>query len=236
MLAHSNPNNPTGGMIPKSDIQRIVDIASARSIYVLSDEVYRPLFHSIDKEDPELPPSLIQTGYKRAIVTGSMSKTFSLAGIRLGWIASLDSESIHKCFQARDYTTISVSLISDSIATYALSAGTVDNLLNRNMKLAQKNVQIMDDFVKQFPGKVSWIRPKAGTCAFVRFFKDGQPVEDDKFCVDVTNKTGVYFVPGQICFGNNVDFKGFVRIGYVCETDVLVKALELLKGYLESEF
>jgi aspartate/methionine/tyrosine aminotransferase len=231
----SNPNNPTGAFIPKSDLQKIVKIAATKSIYILSDEVYRPLFHSMEDSDPELPPSILQLGYKHVISTGSMSKAFALAGLRLGWIAAPEPEIIQKCFEARDYTTISCSVLSDNIATYALAEGTVTNLLNRNTQLARKNVQMLDDFVKQFPGKVSWIRPKAGTTAFIRFCKDGKPVEDDKFCEDVTEKTGVYFVPGKICFGNNEDFQGYVRIGYVCETEVLVKALEELKGYVERE-
>jgi aspartate/methionine/tyrosine aminotransferase len=231
----SNPNNPTGGFIPKSDLVEIVKIASARNIYILSDEVYRPMFHGLEKKDPELPPSIVELGYQHTIVTGSMSKAFALAGLRLGWIIAPEPEIIHRCFQARDYTTISCSVISDSIATYALSAGTINNVLERNNSLARKNVQILDDFVKEHPGKVTWVRPKTGTTAFVQFLKNGIPVEDDKFCEDVTEKTGVYFVPGKRCFGNNEDYAGYVRIGYVCETEVLVQALEKLKGYVVNE-
>jgi aspartate/methionine/tyrosine aminotransferase len=231
----SNPGNPTGAFIPKSELQKIVKIAAAKSIYILSDEVYLPLLHSLEEVDPELPPSILQLGYKHVISIGSMSKAFALPGIRLGWIAAPEPEIIQKCFEARDYTTISCSVLSDKIATYALAEGTVTNLLNRNTQLARKGVQMLDDFVKQFPGKVSWIRPKTGTTAFIRFYKDGKPVEDDKFCEDVMAKTGVNFVPGKICFGNNEDFQGYIRIGYVCKTEILVKALEELKRYVERE-
>lgn len=193
------------------------------------------MFHSLAKDDPELPPSILELGYNRAIATGSMSKAFALAGLRLGWIVAHDLEVIQKCFEARDYTTISCSIISDSVSTHALSRGTVDNLLERNNALARKNVQILDDFVKKYSDKVNWIRPKTGTTGFVQFLKGGKPVEDDKFCEDVTRKTGVYFVPGGRCFGEGDEFKGYVRIGYVCETEVLEQALNALLGYVESE-
>ena len=74
-----------------------------------------------------------------------------------------------------------------------------------------------------------------GTTAFIRFHKNGEPVEDAEFCEDVIEKTGVLIVPGKRCFGNNKDFDGYVRIGYVCETDVLEQAIEQLKRYVEKE-
>jgi aspartate/methionine/tyrosine aminotransferase len=214
-------------------MEKIIKIASAKSIYLLSDEVFAPIFHSF--EGDEVPPSALTLGYERTIVTGSMTKSFSLAGLRIGWIATPNAEVLERCFEARDYTTITCSIISDNLAAYALNQGTVDNILKRNIALAKKNVQILDDFVKKHPGKISWVRPKAGTTGFVRFYKDGKPVEDDRFCEDVTTKCGAYFCPGKFCFGNNVDFQGYTRIGYVCATEVLVKGLEALGKYIEQE-
>jgi len=235
MIVINNPNNPTGGHIPQSDLEKIVRIASERDIYLFSDEVFAPLFHSFEKDDPELPSSALKIGYKRTIVTGSVSKVFSLPGLRLGWVASNDPEVIEKTLQARDFTTISCTLFSDRIAAYALAKGTASSILKRNNVLAKKNAQILDDFIKQHPGKVSWVKPKAGTTGFVCFYKDGKPIEDEKFCEDVIATAGVHFAPGKYCFGNGEDFRGYVRIGYVVDTDTLVQALEQLKGYIDKE-
>lgn len=84
MIIVNNPNNPTGAVIPKSVLQALVDFAKEKDIIVLSDEVYRPLFHGISPVDKEFPPSLISMGYSKTIITGSMSKAYSLAGIRIG--------------------------------------------------------------------------------------------------------------------------------------------------------
>ena len=127
----SNPNNPTGAIIKKSLLTEIVEIAREHGIIILSDEVYRPLFHSIGPMDAEFPPSILSMSYEKTIATGSLSKAYALAGIRVGWIASRSREIINACAQARDYSTISVSQVDDDIASFALSSETVHSLLGR---------------------------------------------------------------------------------------------------------
>jgi aspartate/methionine/tyrosine aminotransferase len=236
MIIINNPNNPTGATIPKSVLKGLIDRARERNIIILSDEVYRPIFHGISPMDAEYPPSLISLGYEKTIVTGSMSKAYSLAGIRIGWIASRDASLIEAFASARDYTTISVSQIDDRIASYALSGSVIHALLGRNIKLAKTNLALLEEFVDEHGEVCSWVKPNAGTTALVRFEREDGPVDDVEFCKDVLEKTKVMFVPANHCFGNGKDFKGFVRIGYVCETEVLKEALERLGMYLKEEF
>jgi aspartate/methionine/tyrosine aminotransferase len=226
----NNPNNPTGATIPKSVLQGLVDFARERDLIILSDEVYRPLFHGISPMDSEFPPSMISMGYSKTIITGSMSKAYSLAGIRLGWIASRDRSIIEAVAAARDYTTISVSQLDDQVASYALAGTVLHALLGRNIKLAKTNLALLDAFVGAHSEICSWVKPTGGTTAFIRFKKNGQAVDDVQFCIDVMEKTKVMFLPGSKCFGQ--EFKGFVRIGFVCETEVLQEALKKLGEFL----
>src|SRR3569833_60732 len=232
MIIINNPNNPTGATIPKSVLGAVVDFAKARDIIVFSDEVYRPLFHGLADED--IPPSILSFGYEKAISTGSMSKAYSLAGIRLGWVASRDKDIMRAIAEARDYTTISVSQLDDQIAAFALSDVVLRSLMERNIRLAQTNAAMLDAFVARHSSVCSWVRPTAGTTAFIQFSREGKPLDDEKFCLDVLAKTNVMFLPGTRCFGNNTAFKGFIRIGYVCETAVLEEALEKLGTYVEE--
>ncbi|RMJ22025.1 Aminotransferase [Aspergillus sp. HF37] len=233
LIIINNPQNPTGAVIPRETLEEVVEIARQSSIIVHSDEVYRPLFHSMDKEHP---PSLLSLGYERTVVTGSMSKAFALAGLRVGWIASRDRDLIEACASARDYTTISVSTIGDSLASHALSQACVHNLLKRNVELARTNVAILEKFIDSHRGTCDWAKPLAGTTAFVRFSKMGKPVDDTAFCEMLLEKTGVMFVPGSACFGRDGDFRGYVRIGFVNETDVLEKGLEALGSFMENGY
>ncbi|OQD86960.1 hypothetical protein PENANT_c006G01812 [Penicillium antarcticum] len=236
LIIINNPQNPTGAIISHETLKQLVEIAREKSIIIHADEVYRPVFHGISPMDSKFPPSLISLGYERTVVTGSVSKAYSLAGLRVGWIASRDKSIIKSCADSRDYTTISVGQIDDAIASFALSPDCIHNLLRRNIDLARINLAILENFIEDHRWACDWVKPQAGTTAFVRFNKLGKPVDDVAFCEMVLEKTGVMLVPGSLCFGGGEDFKGYVRIGFVPETEVLEKGLEALRVFMEDEY
>jgi aspartate/methionine/tyrosine aminotransferase len=232
MIIVNNPNNPTGATTPRSVLEAIVEFAKARSIIVFADEVYNPLYHSLPAGE-QMPPSVLSLGYEKTISTGSMSKAFALAGIRLGWVTSRDASIVTAIAAARDYTTISVSQLDDQVASYALSDSVQPALLRRNTALACHNLALLEAFVRKYESVCSWTKPTGGTTALLKFkTRGGESVDDEKFMLDVLDKTKVLFLPGGPCFGK--EFKGFVRIGYVCHTDVLEEALQRLGGYVEQ--
>lgn len=230
----SNPNNPTGQVLRRSLLQSIVDLAAAHDITILSDEVYRPIFHSITPMDADFPPSILSLNYKRTVAVGSLSKAYSLAGIRVGWLASRDPAVIEACAQARHYTTVSVSQLDEQVAAFALAPATIHALLARNIQLARANLDLLERFVGRHEEECEWVRPVAGTTAFVKFRRGGKPVDDVELCKRLIEKTGVMFVPGSQCFGE--EWRGYVRIGFVCETEVLKDGLKEVQAYLKKEF
>lgn len=233
MIVLNNPNNPTGSTIPRAVLSSIVEFAKARGIIILCDEVYSPLYHSLPTE-VDMPPSILSFGYDKTISTGSMSKAWSLAGLRLGWIASRDEGIINAAANSRDYTTISVSRLDDQVASYALSPSVRPTLAQRNLELARTNLDLLDKFVGERHGNCDWTKPTAGTTAFVQFTHEGRPVDDVAFCLSALRETKVMLLPGSKCFGHDEDFKGFVRIGYVCETKLLREALKALGEFVDG--
>ncbi|CAK7567857.1 MAG: hypothetical protein SEPTF4163_005827 [Sporothrix epigloea] len=264
LIVINNPNNPMGIPVPRHLLEEIIRFARQRGIFILSDEVYLPLAHggtlapNPDQDEvgmfgevgnsslqapPPPPPSILTLGYDKAIATGSMSKAFALAGLRLGWVASRDPAIINALLAARDYTTICVSQLDDGMARYALSDAVRQPLLRRNIELARRNIRHLARFVRKWENKgrvwCDWISPTAGTTAFVRFStvcddEVVRPVNDVEFCLEVLRTTQVLMVPGSRCFGHGVRFQGYVRIGYVNETAVLIEALSKLDRYLEN--
>jgi aspartate/methionine/tyrosine aminotransferase len=200
----------------------------------MSDEVYSPLFHSLPDDEQPSPPSILSLGYSKTVATGSMSKAFALAGIRLGWVASRDRSIVEAVASARDYTTISVSQLDDQVASYALSPAVMPVLMERNLGIARTNLELLDGFVRKYDSACSWVKPKAGTTALVQFRKGGEPVDDEGFVLGLLEKTKVLFLPACVCFGHGKDFKGYVRIGYACHTSVLREGLEKLGPYVEE--
>jgi aspartate/methionine/tyrosine aminotransferase len=232
LIIINNPHNPSGAIIPKSTLEQIIEVASEHDITVQCDEVYRPLFHSIDPTSRDFPPSLLSMGYKKAIVTGSMSKAYSMAGIRVGWIASRDAELIEKIAEGRHYTTISVSQLDEQVAAYALHQNTVHSLLGRNIQLAKTNLALLERFMIKNEDNCDWVKPVAGTTAFIRFHREGQAVDSVDFCEKLLEKTGVMLVPGSECFGK--EFKGYVRVGFVNHTDTVKEGLDKVTQFVRK--
>jgi aspartate/methionine/tyrosine aminotransferase len=224
LIVINNPNNPTGAVLGKTFLEQLVAVATEHNITIHADEVYRPIFHSIGPLDKEFPPSLMSMGYSNVLVTGSLSKAYSLAGVRVGWIASRDPALIEKIAAARHYTTISVSGLDEQVAAFALSPATVHGLLARNIQLAKTNLALLEKFVLKNEDECEWVKPVAGTTAFVKFHREGKPVDSVDFCKRLLEKTGVMFVPGSHSFGE--EFKGYVRIGFVNNTEIVRQGLD----------
>ena len=184
--------------------------------------------------DADFPPSILSLGYRNTIATGSMSKAYSLAGIRIGWIASRNPDIIERCANARDYTTISVSQLDQSVASFALSPETIHSLLGRNIQLAKANLELLERFIVKHDEYCSFVKPVAGTTAFVKFERDGKPINAEVFCKTLQEKSGVMFLPGDVGFGD--EFKGYVRIGYVNRTDVVKEGLEEARKFMRKEY
>lgn len=216
LVTLTNPNNPTGALIGRAGLERIAGIARAAGALVLCDEVYR----GTEQEGGPMPA--MADLYEKGISTCGMSKAFSLAGLRLGWVAG-PPEVIEAVSHHRDYSTISVGMIDDHLATLALQSA--DRVLARSRALVRENLAVLDAWVAATPG-VSFVRPQAGTVALLRY---GLPMPSRVFCAALLAETGVLFVPGEV-FGE----EGCVRIGYACETEVLRQGLARVAGFLAA--
>lgn len=232
LIILNNPNNPTGAILGRSFLQQVIDIATPTNITILCDEVYRPLFHSISPLDKEFPPSLLSMNYPNVVVTGSLSKAYSLAGIRTGWLASRNTAIVEQIASARHYTTISVSQLDEQVAAFALHDATVHALLARNIQLARTNLALLERFVLKNEDECEWVKPVAGTTAFVKFHRAGKAVDAVDFCQKLLGKTGVLLVPGCLAFGPQ--WKGYVRIGFVNQTETLKAALEEVTRFVRK--
>ena len=114
MICINNPNNPTGALMSRDMLEEIVQIAREAGAYILCDEVYRHL-----SQTDEWSESIADL-YEKGISVSSMSKVFSLAGLRLGWIATRDKDALRALVSHRDYDLISGGMIDEAIAALAL--------------------------------------------------------------------------------------------------------------------
>jgi aspartate/methionine/tyrosine aminotransferase len=217
VIALVNPHNPTGSLLDEDRLTAIIGLAREHDAWILADEVYRGL----DQEGSGTSPSFVDR-YERTIGVGSMSKAFSLAGLRLGWVVA-PPEVRTAIVRHRDYSVISVGMIDDLLAAIALEAR--DALLARNRAIARENLPILDAWVAG-ERAIDYVRPRSGTTALLRYDLD-LPSED--LCIRLLEAEGVMFTPGSA-----LDAEGYLRIGYANPTPVLRVGLERTSAVLRS--
>lgn len=215
LICLNNPNNPTGAVIPDDMLMRIVEIAQKADAYILCDEVYRGLNHAGN------PFSVsIADIYDKGISTGSMSKVFSLAGLRLGWIAA-NEMIMEQINSQREYNTISVGILDDYFA--ALAIENKDKIIARNLGKIAIGKKILTDWVKSEP-KVRLVTPQGGTTAFVYY---DAPLSSVELCKRLQEETGVMILPGE-----TLEMDKYLRIGYGNNFEQLKKALKIFSEWL----
>lgn len=215
MICINNPNNPTGALMSEQMLREIVGIARSADTWILCDEVYRHL-----SQEDGWCPSIVDL-YEKGISVSSMSKVFSLAGLRLGWIATHDMSVVKSCLSHRDYNLVSCGVFDEMLAAAALKHR--DKLLERSRKIVRENLQILDDWVGSEP-HVSYVKPKAGTTALV-YYDLG--ISSYEFCEEMYKKTGAFVTPGD-CF----EVPHSMRIGYAYGKQDLIDGLKAVSEYI----
>ncbi|NQS92515.1 MAG: aminotransferase class I/II-fold pyridoxal phosphate-dependent enzyme, partial [Chloroflexi bacterium] len=195
----NTPHNPTGYLMPPKTYQETWQLANTRGILFFCDEVYRE--SEYDPAD-RLPTAGDLGG--GGVSLGVMSKSYGLAGLRIGWIATQNADLYQKIARLKDYTTICNSAPSEYLAEVALRHR--DKLLSRNLEIILKNMVLLDEFFSLYDDRFSWIKPKAGPIAFPKLI--GENI--DSFCDRLVKEAGVLLLPGSV-----YDFPGnHFRIGF----------------------
>lgn len=217
LITLNNPNNPTGAVLSEEELKKIVEIAKNAGAYILSDEVYRFLNH-----DKNSTTTSIADLYDKGISTFSMSKTFSLAGIRVGFVVA-DEKIIKNINRQRQYNTISISALDDYIACLALENR--EKILERNLKIVLEGKKVLCDWVNREP-KISMSSLEGGTTAFVGY---DAPKNSYEFALDLFKDTGVLVLPGDA-----MEIPKHLRIGYCGEIENFKEGLEKFSAWLNK--
>ena len=217
MVCINNPNNPTGALMSRELLEQIIEIARGVDAYVLCDEVYRHLTQADGWCES------VADLYEKGISVSSMSKVFSLAGIRMGWIATHDKAAVKAFLSHRDYNLISCGMFDDAVASLALRHS--DKMIRRNQAIVRENLAILDEWMQAHP-HFYYTKPQAGTTALVYYDFD---IPSYEFCERLYHETGSFVTPGD-CF----EQPHSMRIGYACDAQTLKDGLAALADFAET--
>ena len=211
------PHNPTGMLPTHVEWRRLTDELAARGIHLLADEVYR--FLELDPDDRLTAGA---DAFGRGVSLGVMSKSFALAGLRIGWLATRDRDLLARCAAFKDYTTICSSAPSEILALVGLRAR--DQVLDRSRSIVERNLERLDRLFADHPDRLAWVPPRGGSIAFPRLL---DPESIDAFAARLVESEGVLLLPGsQYGFPGNHFRIGFGRLDLPAAVDHLERFLE----------
>jgi aspartate/methionine/tyrosine aminotransferase len=195
------PHNPTGALPPAATLDELVAIAEEAGARLVSDEVYRLL----ELDPAERWPAAVDRS-PQALSINVMTKTYGLGGLRIGWVATRDTELLGRIAARKDYTTICNSAPSEILALIALRAG--DRLLDRTMGIVRANLRELERFFDETQW-IEWVPPRAGTMAFPRLRTE---LSADDLAAALVEEEGVLLLPGSVYgHGGNHFRLGFGR-------------------------
>jgi len=219
MIGVCHPNNPTGSIVSKENMGKIIDIASGNDCWILSDEVYR----GAELNGIESPS--FYGNYEKTIVNAGLSKAYRLPGLRIGWTVG-PKDYIKKAWAFHDYTSISIAYHSDWVASRILDTKRRKQILDGTKQHLNQNMNTLVEWIDTCDGKLSLSPPQAGAIAFVRIKID---IPSQDLTYHIRDNFSVLLTAGK-WFG----LEGFLRFGYGPPNEYLLEALDRIGQSLEA--
>jgi aspartate/methionine/tyrosine aminotransferase len=211
LIVVNSPHNPTGAMLSAADLERVYRLAESVGAILMSDEAYRWL---VLPGGEELAPPAYNLG-PLGISVGTLSKPLGLPGLRTGWIAA-PAELVSRCWGTRDYVSLSPGKLNDALARLALKHR--EEVFGRNQGIMAANLATAKAWIAEHSNLVSWIPPRAGLLALLRYRLD---IPSYELANRLAEEYSVMLAPGE-AFG----VEGHLRIGIGQDPPVFAAGLE----------
>lgn len=214
-----NPHNPSGRVMSRADMARLVALVADCGAWLLVDEIYR----GAELGDRPETPSFWGL-YDRVIITSSTSKSLAHAGLRLGWIVAPEA-FVHECMRRQDYTTIGTSPLSQFLATRLLGPGRREQVLARSRQILSDNLAAFEQWAAGRGHDMTYVRPDAGGMVFLRYHYG---IGSTDLSTQLRETESVFLVAGD-WFGMD----GHLRVGIGGEAEKIREGLRRFGRFLD---
>jgi len=215
LILVNSPHNPTGATLSDDEMEALHGFTAERGIQLVSDEVYHPIYHGRKTKSAARLP--------HATVIADLSKAFSIAGVRTGWMIDHDAKRRQQYWNARTYFSISNSTTGEILSEIAIRNR--DVVLGKTQDVATRNLKLLDRFMADHRDVLGWIPPQGGMTAFP-WLTSGE--KERPFCQAATER-GILLAPGD-CF----DSPSYFRLGFAAAGANLSEALERFGAFVKS--
>lgn len=220
LVSLTTPNNPTGAVLAAGEINAIVEACEGSGAWLHVDEVYRG-----SELDGRESASLFGVT-PRTVVVGSLSKSYALSGLRIGWIVA-PHELIGELWRRHEYATISAASVSMHLAEVALAEPMRIRLLERQRNLACAGLEVVRNWIRANSDFVSLVPPDATALAFVRYSASG--MGSVEVAEKLRDEADVLVAPGAY-----LGAEGHLRIAHALNPQRTAEALERISGVLRT--
>jgi len=199
LVSLTTPHNPTGTALSEGELEKIIELVESKGCRLLLDETYREMNYG------PVPP-LAASLSSRAISVSSVSKSYGLPGVRMGWLISRDKELKETFLAAKEQIFICNSVVDEEITCHLL------NNKNRFLPEILRGIEDAFKILKEWMSKqtaLEWVEPTGGCVCFPGIRKDSG-VDVDKFYRTLNEKYKTFVGPGHWF---EMDRRHF-RVGY----------------------
>ena len=167
VLYLNSPNNPSGGVLTRADLERLAQIARDRKLWVVSDEAYEDVVYEGEHVSIASLPGM----YDRTIPVYTMSKSYAITGVRVGYFAMKDATLRDRALKVILYTTSNVSSIAQYGAVAAME-GSQQCIADFRTELKVRRDMFYQGLAEAAPGVFSGNPPDGAFYAFVKINAD----------------------------------------------------------------
>ena len=219
LILVTNPNNPTGAIIPEETIEQIVAAADRVGAWILADEIYR----GAELDGVEAPS--FWGRYDKLMITAGMSKAYGLPGLRIGW-AVVPREAREALWERKDFTSITMASVSDRLATAALDPEARQRIRARTRGILNNNLPLLEDWMRSRGETFRWQPPAAGAIVYARY---DLPIDGLRLAEQLRREADCLIVPGE-----HFHMPGFVRLGFGPAPERLLEGLSRCDSVFDS--
>lgn len=226
----NTPNNPTGTIYNKEELEVIADFAKKYNIIIISDEMYEKLIY--DNENHISIASLSKDAYERTIVINGLSKSYAMTGWRIGYCAA--SEKIAKLMiSIQSHVTSNVCSITQYAALEALN-GPQDEI-TKMINEFEKRRNYMINRIESIDN-LSIVKPKGAFYIMINIENclgkeiNGKILNDSmEFCASLLENEKLAVIPGK-AFGLN----NYIRVSYATSMEAIKEGLNRIESFIKK--
>ncbi|WP_283693357.1 pyridoxal phosphate-dependent aminotransferase [Clostridium perfringens] len=223
----NSPNNPTGTVYSKKDLEVIAKFAEENDLIIISDEIYEKLIYG--KEKHISIASLSEDAFKRTVVINGFSKAYAMTGWRIGYAACYNEELIKVMNNVQSHMTSNTNSIAQFAALEALN-GDQETIKNMVKEFSLRR-ELMIELISGIED-LTFIEPKGAFYVMIdvsKVLKKANIKGSMEFANLLLKEENVVVIPG-IAFGED----NFIRLSYATSKEEIIKGLKRIKKFVNK--